>query len=92
MSLSRRDFVLLLGALGVLVLVVVPVLGADPWDFRPGAVDPTGPFAPLVRGADREWDPEALRAAGLLGRRSRRAGRARGAAARSPGRAGSPSL
>jgi len=47
--------------------VVVPALGADPWNFRPGAVDPTGPFAPLVRGADRAWDPEALRAAGLLG-------------------------
>jgi hypothetical protein len=63
---SRRDFVLLLGALGVLVLVVVPALGGDPWNFRPGAVHPTGPFAPLVRGADREWDPEALRSAGLL--------------------------
>jgi Glycosyltransferase family 87 len=66
-SMSRRDLVLLLGALGTLVLVVVPALGADPWNFRPGAVDPTGPFAPLVRGADRAWDPEALRAAGLLG-------------------------
>ena len=67
MSMSRRDLVLLLGALGTLVLVVVPALGADPWNFRPGTVDPTGPFAPLVRGADRAWDPEALRAAGLLG-------------------------
>jgi len=66
-SMSRRDLVLLLGALGTLVLVVVPALGADPWNFRPGTVDPTGPFAPLVRGADRAWDPEALRAAGLLG-------------------------
>jgi len=65
-TMPRRDCVLLLGALGVLVLMVVPVLGVDPWNFRPGTVDPTGPFAPLVRGADRAWDPEALRAAGLL--------------------------
>src|SRR6266542_3115708 len=65
-GLPRRDLWLLLGALGVLVLVTVPSLGAEPWNFRPGAVDPTGPFAAFVRGADGAWDTEAVRAPALL--------------------------
>ena len=57
---------LLLAALGALVLVGVPVLGAEPWDFVPGAVHATGPFAAYVRGADGAWDTEAVRAPALL--------------------------
>jgi hypothetical protein len=64
--LSRRDVWLLLGALGALVLVTVPSLGSDPWNFRPGTVHGTGPFAALVRGADGTWDTEAVRAPALL--------------------------
>ncbi len=64
--LSRRDVWLLLGALGALVLVTVPSLGSEPWNFRPGAVHATGPFAALVRGADGTWDTEAVRAPALL--------------------------
>ena len=56
----------LLGALGLVVLVAVPFLGAEPWDFRPGSVDPRGPFGWLVDGTDGEWDTEAVRAPGLL--------------------------
>ena len=65
--LSRRDVWLLLGALAALVLVTVPTLGSEPWNFRLGAVHATGPFAALVRGADGAWDTEAVRAPALLG-------------------------
>ena len=66
-TVSRRDAWILLAALGALVCVSVPVLGAEPWDFRPGTVHATGLFAPFVRGVHGEWDPEALRAPALLG-------------------------
>ena len=65
--LARADVWLLLAALGGLVLLGVPLAGAEPWDFRPPSVDPTGPFAAYVRGTDGEWDPEAVRAVSLLG-------------------------
>jgi hypothetical protein len=65
-GLGHGDAWLLLGALGLVVLVAVPFLGAEPWDFRPDRVEPTGPFASLVRGTDGEWDVEAVRAPGLL--------------------------
>jgi hypothetical protein len=65
-SLDPPAFWFLLGALALVVLVAVPFLGAEPWDFRPGSVDPRGPFAWLVRGTDGEWDVEAVRAPGLL--------------------------
>jgi len=57
---------LLLAALGGIVLVAVPTLGAEPWQFRPGHVGPAGPFAWLVRATDGEWNVTAIRAAGLL--------------------------
>lgn len=65
-GLAHRDAWLLLGTLGLVVLVSVPLLGAEPWPFRPDRVDPTGPFAAFVRATDGEWDTEALRAPGLL--------------------------
>jgi hypothetical protein len=55
-----------LGALGALVLVNVPVLGSDGWRFRPPAVEPQGPLAPLVRAGRNEWDPALLRSAALV--------------------------
>ena len=71
-----------------LVAVTLPELGSDPWRFRPGAVDPPGPLAPLVRAAGEEWDVGIARAAAFL------AALLCGAAAltllreRAPGRAG----
>jgi hypothetical protein len=56
-----------LGVLGALVLVTVPMLGSDGWRFRPPAVQPQGPLAPLVRAARNEWNPGLLRSAALLG-------------------------
>jgi hypothetical protein len=60
------DTWILLAALAALVLVNVPVLGSEPWDFRPDRVDPSGPFAFFVRATDGEWDVEAVRAPALL--------------------------
>jgi hypothetical protein len=56
----------LLGVLLALVAIVLPELGSDPWRFRPGAVDPQGPLAPLVRAAGEEWDVGIARAAAFL--------------------------
>jgi hypothetical protein len=55
----------LLGVLAVLVVVAVPELGSDPWAFEPGALEPRGPLAWLVRLADEEWDVGLLRACAL---------------------------
>jgi glycosyl transferase family 87 len=56
----------LVGVLFVLVAITLPELGSDPWRFRPGAVDPQGPLAPLVRAAGEEWDLGIPRAAAIL--------------------------
>ena len=53
----------LVGVLFALVAITLPELGSDPWHFRPGAVDPSGPLAPLVRAAGEEWDIGIPRAA-----------------------------
>jgi hypothetical protein len=53
----------LLGLLLAIVAITLPELGSDPWPFRPGAVDPQGPLAPLVRAAGEEWDVGIARAA-----------------------------
>jgi hypothetical protein len=55
-----------LGALGAVVALNVPFLGADPWQFRPGAVDASGPLGFLVRLADGEWDLGLLRSVAML--------------------------
>ena len=56
----------LVGVLFCLVAITLPELGSDPWRFRPGAVDPQGPLAPLVRAAGEEWDVGIARAATFL--------------------------
>ncbi|HYY33747.1 MAG TPA: glycosyltransferase 87 family protein [Gaiellaceae bacterium] len=56
----------LVAALAILVVVDLPGLGADPWPFRPGAVEPKGLFAPLVRLTAGEWNVSALRAGAFL--------------------------
>jgi hypothetical protein len=56
----------LVGVLFALVAITLPELGSDPWRFRPGAVDPQGPLAPLVRAAGEEWDLGIPRASAFL--------------------------
>ncbi|MBD0290668.1 MAG: DUF2029 domain-containing protein [Thermoleophilia bacterium] len=60
-----RPLVLLAG-LGALVLVNVPLLGAEPWAFHAGHASPSGPLARLADAADGEWDVDAIRAPALL--------------------------
>lgn len=64
--LSPAGFWGLLGLLLGLIAINLPELGSDPWPFRPGAVDPTGVLAPLVRAAGEEWDVGIARAACFL--------------------------
>jgi hypothetical protein len=56
----------LIGVLFALIAITLPELGSDPWHFRPGAVDPQGPLAPLVRAAGEEWDLGIARAAAFV--------------------------
>ncbi|MEA2331785.1 MAG: hypothetical protein QOH58_1923 [Thermoleophilaceae bacterium] len=65
-TLSPRAAWALTGVLFALVAITLPELGSDPWRFRPGAVDPQGPLAPLVRAADGEWDLGIPRACAFL--------------------------
>ena len=65
-ELDRRSVFLVLAVLAVLVVLNVPELGTELRPFRPGAIEPTGPLAWLVRLADSEWDVGILRAAALL--------------------------
>jgi Glycosyltransferase family 87 len=64
--LSPAGAWILIGVLFALVAITLPELGSDPWHFRPGAVDPQGPLAPLVRAAGEEWDLGIPRASCFL--------------------------
>jgi glycosyl transferase family 87 len=64
--LSASEAWAVLGTLGVLVAVVVPHLGSDPWPFRPPSIDPRGLLGPLVRAADRHWDLGAIRTPAIV--------------------------
>ena len=57
---------LVLAALGAAVILNIDRLGTEPWQFRPGAVRPHGALAPLVRAADRQWDPSLLRSVAMV--------------------------
>ena len=55
-EVNSRSVLLVLSALAVLVVLNVPELGADTAHVPPGAIEPSGPLAWLVRLADSEWD------------------------------------
>ena len=57
---------MLLGTIGALVAVNVPVLGSNAWAFRPGPVHASGVFAPFVRAAHEHFDLGILRSAAVL--------------------------
>ncbi len=63
MTLDVRGAWILVGVLFGLIAITLPELGSNPWPFRPEAVDPQGPLAPLVRAAGEEWDVGIARAA-----------------------------
>jgi hypothetical protein len=56
----------ILGTLGVLVAVVVPELGSDPWPFHPPSIHAHGLLGPLVRAAGRHWDLGFVRTPGIV--------------------------
>jgi hypothetical protein len=64
--MSRGALLALLGVLLALLAITLPELGSDPWPFRPGAVEPRGVLAPLVRAAGEEWDVGIARTACFL--------------------------
>jgi hypothetical protein len=64
--LSRNGAWGLMAVLLGLLAINLPELGSDPWPFKPGAVDPSGVLAPLVRAAGEEWDVGIARSACFL--------------------------
>jgi Glycosyltransferase family 87 len=64
--LDPRAFWALLGTLGALVAVNVPILGSDPWPFHPLSVRAHGLLGPIVRAADDEWDLGTIRTPAVL--------------------------
>ncbi|HEX3255292.1 MAG TPA: hypothetical protein VHQ96_05840 [Gaiellaceae bacterium] len=68
LRLPRRRVVTpapLLAALGILVLVNIPVLGAGGWRFHSGRVEPHGILGPLVSLTGGRWEPSLLKAAAV---------------------------
>ncbi|MBN1529640.1 MAG: DUF2029 domain-containing protein [Thermoleophilaceae bacterium] len=61
--IGRLEALALVVVLMALVTITLPELGSDPWRFRPGTVDASGPLAPLVRAAGEEWDVGIARSA-----------------------------
>jgi Glycosyltransferase family 87 len=56
----------LIGVLFAIIAILLPELGSDPWHFRPGAFDGSGPLGPLVRAAGNKWDLGIPRACAFL--------------------------
>ncbi len=65
MRIDRAGAWTILGTLGLLVAIVIPELGSDPWPFHL-AVHPHGVLAPLVRAVGRKWDHGFIRTPGVL--------------------------
>jgi hypothetical protein len=55
-----------LAVLGLLVAIVVPELGSDPWPFHPPSIKPHDVLGHIVRAADRHWDLGFIRTPGIL--------------------------
>jgi hypothetical protein len=64
--LSSRGAWAVLAALGLLVALVVPELGSDPWPFHPPSIRPHDVLGPIVRAGDRHWDLGFIRTPGIL--------------------------
>jgi hypothetical protein len=55
-----------LAVLALLIAIVVPELGSDPWPFHPPSVNPHDVLGRIVRAADRHWDLGFIRSPGIL--------------------------
>jgi hypothetical protein len=56
----------LTGLLFAIVAITLPELGSDPWHFRPGPIEASGPLGPLVSAAGDKWDLGVPRASAFL--------------------------
>jgi Glycosyltransferase family 87 len=65
-TLSAAGAWALVGLLFAIVAITLPELGSDPWRFRPGPIDPSGPLGPLVNAAGDKWDLGVPRACAFL--------------------------
>jgi len=64
--MSSRGAWAVLATLGILVAIVVPELGSDPWPFHPPAIKPHDVLGVIVRAADRRWDLGFIRTPGII--------------------------
>ena len=64
--IPHRAALAVLGVLAAVAAVNVPLLGAEPWPFRPSTMSPRGVLAPLVRAAHRHWDLGVVRTPAVL--------------------------
>ncbi len=64
--IPHRAALAVLGVLAAVAAVNVPLLGAEPWPFRPSTMSPHGVLAPLVRAAHRHWDLGVVRTPAVL--------------------------
>ena len=64
--MPRRAALAVLGALAAVAAIETPLLGSDPWPFRPPTVTPHGVLGPLVRAAHRHWDLGVVRTPAVL--------------------------
>jgi hypothetical protein len=64
--MSSRGAWAVLAVLGLLVAIVVPELGSDPWPFHPPSVNPHDVLGYVVRAADRHWDLGFVRTPGVV--------------------------
>jgi 4-amino-4-deoxy-L-arabinose transferase-like glycosyltransferase len=62
----RRAALAVLGVLGAIAALETPLLGSDPWPFRPPSVHPHGVLGPLVRHAHERWDLGVVRTPAVL--------------------------
>jgi len=64
--IPRRQAFAVLGVLGALAAINVPLLGSDPWPFKPPFVHPHGVLGRLVRAANDRWDLGVVRTPAVL--------------------------
>ena len=63
---SRSAAFAILGVLGLVAMVEVPLIGADAWPFRPPSVHAHGILGPLVRAAHERFDLGVVRTPAVL--------------------------
>ena len=63
---ERHEAFAVLGVLLAIAAIETPLLGSDPWPFRPPSVHAHGVLGPLVRAANDRWDLGVVRTPAVL--------------------------